>query len=135
MLQFIIQKIEEMDIYVIEEPIRKKQEKIVKSLKDENLWVQSSLEGKDLHVLIGERDAKEGKHVHLISDSETGEIRVDADDKTPGELVERVVSITTKYGSTIGISQYGVKATMEFVKKEAPEVTKCFKKLPPLYRL
>jgi hypothetical protein len=121
MLQFIIQKIEEMDIYVIEEPIRKKQEKIVKSLKDENLWMQSSLEGKDLHILVGERNAKAGEHVHLISDSETGEIRVDADDKTPDELIERVVSITTKHGSTIGISQYGVKTTMEFINKDTTE--------------
>lgn len=120
-LQFIGQKIEEMDIYVIEEPIRIKQDKIVKSLKNEKLWVQSSLEGKDLHILIGERDAKEGEHVHLISDSETGELRVDADDKTPSELIERVVSITTKYGSTIGVSQYGVKTTMEFVNKDTPE--------------
>lgn len=129
MLQFISQKIEEMDIYVIEEPIRKKQDKIVRTLKDEKLWIQSSLEGKDLHVLIGERDAKEGEHVHLISDSETGEIRVDADDKTPNELVERVVSITTKYGSTIGISQYGVKTTMEFVNKDTAED----KDMPILY--
>lgn len=129
MLQFISQKIEEMDIYGIEEPIRKKQDKIVKSLKDENLWVQSSLEGKDLHVLIGERNAKEGEHIHLVSDSETGEIRVDADDKTPSELIKRVVSITTKYGSTIGISQYGVKTTMEFIKKEITED----KDMPILY--
>lgn len=129
MMQFIDQKIEEMDIYVIEEPIRKKQDKIVKSLKDEKLWVQSSLEGKDLHVLIGERNAKEGEHVHLISDSETGELRVDADDKTPSELVERVVSITTKYGSTIGISQYGVKTTMEFVNQDLADN----KSIPILY--
>lgn len=115
--QFIDQKIEEMDIYVIEEPIRKKQDKIVKSLKDEKLWVQSSLEGKDLHILIGDRDTKKGEHVHLISDSETGELRVDADDKTPNELIERVVSITTKYGSTIGVSQYGIRTTMEFLNK------------------
>lgn len=129
MLQFIGQKTEEMDIYVIEEPIRKKQDKIVKSLKDEKLWTQSSLEGKDLHVLIGERDAKDGEHVHLISDSETGELRVDADDKTPNELIERVVSITTKYGSTIGISQYGVKTTMEFVNKDTTDD----KDMPILY--
>lgn len=128
-MQFIGQKIEEMDIYVIEEPIRKKQDKIVKSLKDEKLWVQSSLEGKDLHVLIGERDAKEGEHVHLISDSETGELRVDADDKTPSELVERVVSITTRYGSTIGVSQYGVKTTMEFFNKDTADN----KDMPILY--
>lgn len=117
-IQFIGQKIEEMDIYVIEEPIREKQDKIVKSLKDEKLWLRSSLEGKDLHILIGERDAKKGEHVHLISDSETGELRVDADDKIPKDLVERVVSITTKYGSTIGVSQYGIKTTMEFINKD-----------------
>ena len=129
MLQFIIQKVEEMDIYVIEEPIKEKQDKIVKSLKDDNLWTQSSLEGKDLHILIGERNAKKGEHVHLISDSETGEIRVHADDKTPSELIERVVSITTKYGSTIGISQYGVKTTMEFINKDTVED----KDMPILY--
>lgn len=128
-LQFIGQKIEEIDVYVIEEPIQEKQEKIVNSLKNEKLWVHSSAEGKNMHILIGERNAKKGEHVHLISDSETGELRVDADDKSPHGLVERVVSITTKYGS-IGVAQKGIKTTMEFLESKTTPVNK---EIPILY--
>lgn len=115
MLQFVGQKIEEMDIYEIEEPIKKAQQKIVKNLKSEKLWMRSSLEGKDLHVQVGNRESKEGEHVHLISDSQTGELRVHAEDKAPSELIERVVTIVTKDGSTIGVAQQGIKTTMEFM--------------------
>ena len=116
-LQFIGQKIEEMDIYVIDPPIKNSQDRIIKNLKNEKFWVRSSLEGKDLHILVGEREGKQGEHVHLISDSDTGEIRVDADDKSPNDLIERVAVITTKSGATIGVAQYGVKTTMEFFDK------------------
>ncbi|MFA6501316.1 MAG: hypothetical protein WCT85_00855 [Parachlamydiales bacterium] len=115
MMQFIGQKIEEMDIYEIEEPMEDVQQKIVKKLKDDKLWVRSSLEGKDLHIQIGKRDDKKGEHIHLISDSQTGELRVHADDKAPNELVERVVAVVMKGGPTIGVSQQGIKTTMEFV--------------------
>lgn len=117
-IQFIDQKIEEMDIYVIDEPVKNSQERIIKNLKDEKLWVRSSLEGKDLHILIGERGDKHGEHVHLISDSDTGEIRVHAEDKSPKELIERVAVITTKSGATLGLTQFGVKTTMEFFDKD-----------------
>lgn len=128
MMQFIGQKIEEMDIYVIDEPIKRNQDRIITNLKNEKLWVRSSLEGKDLHILVGEREGKQGEHVHLISDSDTGEIRVDADDKSPKDLIERVAVITTKSGATIGIAQYGVKTTMEFFDKNTNNDT-----IPILY--
>lgn len=118
MVQFIIQKIEEMDIYVIDEQVQASQERIIKNLKDEKLWYRTSLEGKDLHILIGEREDKHGEHVHLISDSDTGEIRVDAGDKSPSELIERVAIITTKSGPPLRVAQYGIKTTMEFVEKD-----------------
>ncbi len=116
-IQFADQKIEEMDIYIIDEPVKNSQERIIKNLRDEKLWVRSSLEGKDLHILIGERGDKRGEHVHLISDSDTGEIRVHAEDKSPKELIERVAVITTRSGTTLGLTQYGVKTTMEFLNK------------------
>jgi len=131
MIQFIGQKIEEMDIYEIEEPMSGNQEKIVKSLKNEKLWVRSSLEGKDLHVQIGERGSKKGEHVHLISDSRTGELRVDADDKAPSELIERVVTVVTKQGSNIGIAQKGIKTTMEFIDTSTSPISA--DKVPVLY--
>jgi hypothetical protein len=114
MIQFIGQKIEEMDIYVIDPPAKSKQDRIIKNLKNEKLWVRSSLQGKDLHMLVGEREDGTGGHVHLISDSDTGEIRVDSDDKSPSGLIERVAVITMKDGSTIGVAQQGIKTTMEF---------------------
>ena len=114
MMQFIGQKIEEMDIYVIED-IEEKQTRIVKKLKNENLWARAGIENKDLHILIGERKSKSGEHVHLIVDSETGEIRIDPEDKSPHGLIEKVVSVTTKEGSTVKVTQRGVKATLEFL--------------------
>ena len=77
--------------------------------------MRSSAEGKDLHILIGERNSKQGEHVHLIQDFETGEVRIDRDDKSPDELVERVVSVTTKSGGVISHKQKGVKTTLEFL--------------------
>ena len=56
-------------------------------------------------------------------------LRVDPDDKAPNELVERVVSVTTKYGPNIAVSQYGVKTTMEFFDKEQ----KSDNEIPVLY--
>ncbi len=116
MLQFISQKIEEMDIYVIDEPIKKNQDRIVSKLKNEKYWVQQNLEGKDLHIIVGERSAKQGEHIHVISDSDTGEIRFDSKDQQPSELLERVVSLVTKSGTTIGVTQKGIKTTTEFIE-------------------
>lgn len=118
-LQFIGQKIEDMDIYVIKDPIKQQQERIVKNLKNEKYWVRSSLEGKDLHIIVGERSAKEGEHIHIISDSTTGAIRFDAGDSHPKELLERVVSLITKSGETISVGQHGVRTTMEFIEGDA----------------
>lgn len=113
-LQFIGQKIEEMDIYVIED-IEQKRKRIVEKLKNENLWARASIEDKDLHILIGERKSKSGEHAHFIVDSETGEIRIDPGDKSPYDLVEKIVSITTREGSTVKVAQRGTKATLEFL--------------------
>jgi len=113
-MQFIDQKIQDMDVYVIDEPIKKSQDRIIQNLKNEKFWIRSSLEGKDLHVIVGERDAEQGEHIHVISDSETGAIRYDTHDQHPSELLERVVSLVTKSGASIGVTQKGVKTTMEF---------------------
>ena len=113
-LQFIGQKVEEMDIYVIED-IEEKQKRIVEQLKNENLWARTSIEGKDLHILIGERKDKSGGHAHFIADSKTGEIRIDPGDKLPHNFIEKVVSITTRDGSTAKVVQQGTRATLEFL--------------------
>ena len=113
-MQFIDQKIQDMDIYVIDEPIKKNQDRIIQNLKNEKFWIRSSLEGKDLHVIVGENSSDKGEHVHVISDSETGAIRYDTHDQHPSELLERVVSLVTKSGDTIGVTQTGVRTTMEF---------------------
>jgi len=116
MAQFIGQKI---DIYVIDEPIKRSQDRIIKNLKNEKFWLHSSLEGKDLHVIVGERDSDKGEHIHVISDSETGAIRYDTNDQHPSELLKRVVSLVTKSGTTIGVTQSGIKTTMEFIDTNA----------------
>ncbi len=120
MMQFIGQKIEEMDIHVIDEPIKRGQDRIIKNLKNEKFWFRSSLEGKDLHVIVGDRESEKGEHIHVISDSETGAIRYDTKDQHPSELLERVVSLVTKSGTTIGVTQSGIKTTMEFIDTNAP---------------
>lgn len=117
MMQFIGQKIEEMDVYDIQDQ-SSELKRIVSKLKDEDLWVRVNTEGKDSHIFIGERNSKEGEHVHFIQDSETGEIRIHEDDKSPHGLVEKVVAVTMKSGRTVGYKQKGVKATLEFIDDE-----------------
>lgn len=120
MLQFVGQKIEEMDVYEIQDR-NPEMRRIVSKLKNENLWVQVNTEGKDSHIFIGERNSKKGEHVHFIQDSETGEIRIHEDEKSPEGLVEKVVAVTMKSGHTVGYKQKGVKATLEFIDREQPE--------------
>lgn len=115
--QFIGQKIEEMDIYVIEDEVkRKKQDRVIKELKDENLFVRSVLEGKDMHLFISEKGNQE--HSHLIFDAITGEIRVDPKDQEPIELVEKVVSVTTKTGKVIEASMRGLETSLQFKSQQ-----------------
>ncbi len=118
MIQFIGQKIEEMDIYVIdgEEEKSDKQNKVIKELKDENLFVRTVLEGKDMHLFISEKGKQE--HAHLIADAVTGEIRIDPKDQDPIELVEKVVSVTTKSGKVIEASMRGLETSLEFKNQQ-----------------
>lgn len=79
--------------------------KIVKKLEDENLWVDSRVDGKINHLFVGERKEQKRK-VHLIFDN--GQIRFDKDDTAPSELLNKVESILkTKDGKTI-------KSVLEF---------------------
>ena len=117
-IQFIDKEIQHMDVNIIEEPIKANQDRIINKLKDEKLWIRTSLEGKDLHVFVGERESKTGDKVHIISDSESGAIRFDSKDQHPSELLERVVSLVTRSGGTIGVTQYGIKTTTEFINSE-----------------
>lgn len=118
MVQFIGQKIEEMDIYTIdkEEAKRNKQDRVIKELKDENLFVRSILEGKDMHLFISEKGKQE--HSHLIFDAVTGEIRIDPKDQEPIELIEKVVSVTTKSGKIIEASMRGLETSLQFKKQQ-----------------
>lgn len=109
-LQFIGQKIEEMRMYAIRPSTQEQVEKIKKKLKDEKLWVRSTIQGDEEHIFIGSRDDKDGRKVHLIVGN-TGEIRVDPSDKPPGELLERVTSITTREDKQIS----STRATLEFL--------------------
>ena len=116
-IQFIGQKIEEMDIYVIEGgEKRKEHDRVIKELKDENLFVRSVLEGKDMHLFISEKGKQE--HSHLIFDAVTGEIRIDPKDQEPIELIEKVVSVTTKTGKVIEASMRGLETSLQFKSQE-----------------
>lgn len=117
-LQFIGQKIEEMDIYVIDnkEKESNKQNRVIKEFKDENLYVRTVLEGKDMHFFISEKGKQE--HAHLITDAVTGEIRIDPKDQDPIELVEKVVSVTTKSGKVIEASMRGLETSLEFKNQQ-----------------
>ena len=83
--------------------------KIVKRLETEGLWVQANFEGEEIHLFVGEKE-DDGKHMHLIL-GKSGEVRVDEKDKAPGDLVKKVIAITTRDDKEI-------KAVLEFEKKE-----------------
>jgi len=80
-------------------------DKIIKSIDDDDIWVQANIEGENIHLLIGEKD-NYGKHVHLII-GKTGEIRIDEKDQAPADLLKKVVSITTN-------EEKKIEVTMEF---------------------
>ncbi len=86
------------------------EKKIISRLENENLWVESRVQGNEQHLLVGDKQNKEQK-VHLIF-GETGEIRIDKKDQSPAEVFRKVESILTKSdGSTI-------KSTLEFFKEK-----------------
>jgi len=117
MFSFISRKVEEMDIYEIDDKSVDQRERIIKNLKNDNLWVRTVDQGKDFHIIIGDRSEKSGEHVHFIV-GQTGEIRIDPEDKAPQELVEKVVSITTKHGYLVKASTNGVQSNVEFVEEK-----------------
>lgn len=117
MFSFISRKIEEMDVYEINDKSVDQRERIIKNLKNDNLWVRTVDQGKDFHIIIGDRSEKSGEHVHFIV-GQTGEIRIDPEDKAPQELVEKVVSITTKHGYLVRASTNGVQSSVEFVEEK-----------------
>lgn len=118
MLQFIDQKIQEMDLYVIDDPVENKPQeltkKIVKKLKNDKFKVQSNQDGDDEHIFIWDRDDHSGKHVHLVVDGGTGEVRIDPKDKPPHDLLKKVVTVTTRGGMKIR----STKATLEFIEED-----------------
>lgn len=76
------------------------QKKIVKHLKDEELWVESRSSGDESHLFVGNREGEKNK-VHLIF-AGTGEMRIDKKDSPPETLLNKVESIlTTKDGKII----------------------------------
>jgi hypothetical protein len=76
------------------------QKKIIKKLKDEELWVESRSSGDELHLFVGNRKGERNK-VHLVFAS-TGEIRIDKNDSSPDKLLNKIETIlTTKNGKVI----------------------------------
>jgi len=82
--------------------------KIKNRLENENLWVESRIQGNEQHLLVGDKQNNSEK-VHLIF-GETGEIRVDKKDQSPSEIFRKVESVLTKPDGSI------VKSTLEFFK-------------------
>ena len=83
-------------------------------IRNGKYWARVATQGKDTHLIIGNSSDKGGEHSHLISDSSTGELRIDREDKNPRELISKVVSVTTKSGEGIVYKQDSVKTTLEF---------------------
>lgn len=88
--------------------------KIKQQLENERLWVKSQIDGEDTHFFIGEKDSS-GEKVHLISDGETGELRIDPKDKNPHDLLTKITTvIETKSGEKI----QSTRSSLEFVEKD-----------------
>ena len=99
---WVIERTEEMDVYKIEDTDNVVGEKIKRILENENLKVQSNIQGEDEHLLIFDKSVKDGGHVHLIRDGGTGEMRIDPKDASPHELLLKVETVlTTKAGQKI----------------------------------
>jgi len=70
-------------------------EKTIKHrLETEGLFVESRARGEDQHLLIGSKDGGDNK-AHVIIDGETGEIRVEDDQREPTELIARIETVLT----------------------------------------
>jgi len=107
-VNYIIQKTEDIDVYVIE-PV-----KIKRRLESEGLWVESKIQGKDEHLFIGERNGKSDK-VHLILDDETGEVRIDRKDQPPHDLIKKVETVLTM---NTGEKIKSTRASLEFLDEK-----------------
>jgi len=89
------------------------QNKIKRRLKNEGLWVQSSIQGEDEHLFIGKRDGSKDK-VHMVIDGGTGEVRIDPKDQSPHDLVDKIETIlTTKTGEKIR----STRTSLEFLEE------------------
>lgn len=87
--------------------------KIKQQLENERLWVKSQIDGEDTHFFIGEKDSS-GEKVHLISDGETGELRIDPKDKNPHDLLTKITTvIEVKSGEKI----QSTRSSLEFIEK------------------
>lgn len=92
-------------------------EKSIKNrLENENLWVESRIQGEIQHLLIGEKGDSKGTKVHLIFDHKTGEIRIDKNDQSPSEVIKKAeLVITTNSGNVI-------TSTTEYYNNLAAEI-------------
>lgn len=100
--------------------VEKNKEKTTRKEKSKNHWAAVNEEGKDRHIFVGSRKGVNGEHAHLIADSETGEIRIDRNDKLPHDLLSSVTNITTrKSGEKILIT----KSSIEFDSRENEDST------------
>lgn len=91
------------------------EKKIKRRIENEGLWVQSTTEGNDIHILIGERDGSSNK-VHLVL-GKTGEIRIDSKDQAPHDILEKVeATLTTNKGEKIRIT----RDVLEFLEDDEP---------------
>jgi hypothetical protein len=74
-----------------------------KTVKDrfsnDDFFVESRIQGEDEHIFIGNKDGTDKKS-HLIIDGVTGEIRVDANDQPPEEILSRIETILTRRDGT-----------------------------------
>lgn len=74
--------------------------KVIKRLEDDKLWVESRMQGQELHLFVGNKQGDK-KKVHLIFNP-TGIPRIDKNDSAPGELFDKIQStLTTKDGKII----------------------------------
>ncbi|MEK7464417.1 MAG: hypothetical protein AAB617_01425 [Patescibacteria group bacterium] len=93
--------------------------KIKAMLSNDNVDIQSVVDGEDQHIFITEK--RSGEHAHLILDGGTGEIRIDPKDKLPHELIK---SVEAKLELRTGESVWVTKTALSFNKPESPQTKK-----------
>jgi hypothetical protein len=86
------------------------EKKIITRLENEKLWVERREDSNEQHLFVGDKQ-RNGEKVHLII-GETGEIRIDKKDRSPGEILQKVESILTRPDGSV------VKTTLEFLRQE-----------------